>query len=70
MTQKKNIHIIGGAGLVGTGIVLDLLSDRTIVPIERVVAFDVSQKALDRLAALRTWALPRSRLRRDHGTLH
>jgi lysine 6-dehydrogenase len=51
MTQKKNIHIIGGAGLMGTGIVLDLLSDRTIVPIEKVVAFDVSQKALDRLAA-------------------
>ncbi len=49
MTQKKRIHVIGGAGLMGTGIVADLLSDRAIIDIDRVVAFDVSRKALDRL---------------------
>lgn len=50
MTQKKTIHVIGGAGLMGTGIVRDLLSDRAIIDIEKVIAFDISQKALDRLS--------------------
>ena len=49
MTEKKNIHVIGGAGLMGRGIVHDLLSDRSIVDIGKVRVFDVSRPSLDRL---------------------
>lgn len=49
MSDKKNIHIIGGAGLMGAGIVSDLLSDRAIIAIGKVRVFDLSGKALEKL---------------------
>ncbi|WP_342364085.1 saccharopine dehydrogenase family protein [Terrarubrum flagellatum] len=49
MSAKKNIHLIGGAGLMGAGIVRDLLSDRAIVDIGTIRVFDLSANAIDRL---------------------
>jgi saccharopine dehydrogenase-like NADP-dependent oxidoreductase len=44
------IAILGGAGLMGSGVVRDLLSDRAICPIERVRVCDYSE---DRIIALK-----------------
>lgn len=41
--------MIGGAGLMGVGIVHDLLSDRSIVEIDKVRVYDRSIRSLDRL---------------------
>jgi saccharopine dehydrogenase-like NADP-dependent oxidoreductase len=46
-----NIILLGGAGLMGAGIVRDLLSDRAIVHIGRLVVCDSSQARLDALKA-------------------
>jgi saccharopine dehydrogenase-like NADP-dependent oxidoreductase len=46
-----NIILLGGAGLMGAGIVRDLLSDRTIVDIARLKVCDTSQARLDALKA-------------------
>lgn len=46
-----NITILGGAGLMGAGIVRDLLSDRAIVPIETVRVCDASPERMDALKA-------------------
>lgn len=51
MSSKKSIHIIGGAGLMGAGIVRDLLSERSIIDIGVVRVFDVSGENMARLAA-------------------
>jgi saccharopine dehydrogenase-like NADP-dependent oxidoreductase len=45
------IAILGGAGLMGAGIVRDLISDRTIVPIEAIRIADVSRPRIDALIA-------------------
>jgi predicted dinucleotide-binding enzyme len=37
------ISILGGAGLMGSGIVRDLVSERTIVPIEQIRIADASR---------------------------
>lgn len=50
MPHAKSIHIIGGAGLMGSGIVHDLLSDRSIVEIGIVRVFDASDRNRERLA--------------------
>jgi saccharopine dehydrogenase-like NADP-dependent oxidoreductase len=44
-----NIAILGGAGLMGAGIVRDLLSDRTIVPLSAIRIADVSRPRIDAL---------------------
>jgi saccharopine dehydrogenase-like NADP-dependent oxidoreductase len=49
MPHAKTIHIIGGAGLMGSGIVHDLLSDRSIVEIGTVRVFDASDRNRERL---------------------
>ena len=46
-----NITILGGAGLMGAGIVRDLLSDRAIVPIETVRVCDASPERMEALKA-------------------
>jgi saccharopine dehydrogenase-like NADP-dependent oxidoreductase len=43
------IAILGGAGLMGAGIVRDLISDRAIVPIDTVRIADVSRPRIDAL---------------------
>jgi saccharopine dehydrogenase-like NADP-dependent oxidoreductase len=43
------IVILGGAGLMGGGIVRDLLSERAIIPIESLRVCDGSRERLDRL---------------------
>ena len=43
------IAILGGAGLMGTGIVRDLVSDRAIVPISAIRIADVSRPRIDAL---------------------
>jgi len=43
------IAILGGAGLMGAGIVRDLISDRAIVPIETIRIADVSRPRIDSL---------------------
>jgi saccharopine dehydrogenase-like NADP-dependent oxidoreductase len=43
------IAILGGAGLMGAGIVRDLISDRAIVPIEEIRIADVSRARIDSL---------------------
>ena len=43
------IALLGGAGLMGTGIVRDLLSDRAIVPIEAIRIANVSRLRVDSL---------------------
>jgi saccharopine dehydrogenase-like NADP-dependent oxidoreductase len=53
------IVILGGAGMMGQGIVRDLLSDLAIVPIEEISVPDAST---ERLAALRTTFVDTSRL--------
>ena len=45
------ITLIGGAGLMGAGIVRDLLSDRAIIAIDRVRVCDVSRQSMEKLAA-------------------
>jgi saccharopine dehydrogenase-like NADP-dependent oxidoreductase len=45
------ISLIGGAGLMGAGIVRDLLSERAIAPISRVRVCDNSHERMERLAA-------------------
>lgn len=52
------IAILGGAGLMGAGIVRDLVSDRTIVPIDTIRIADVSPAAIEELRT----ALPDPRL--------
>jgi lysine 6-dehydrogenase len=42
MQQGKTIVLVGGAGAMGAGIVRDLVSDRTIIPLDKVVVGDVS----------------------------
>ena len=43
------IAILGGAGLMGAGIVRDLISDRAIVPIDAIRIADVSRPRIDAL---------------------
>ena len=43
------VAILGGAGLMGTGIVRDMISDRTIVPIDGIRIADVSRPKIDTL---------------------
>lgn len=43
------IAILGGAGLMGAGIVRDLISDRSIVPIDAIRIADVSRPRIDAL---------------------
>ncbi len=50
MKQKAIIAILGGAGMMGQGIIRDLLSDRTIIDIAEVRLFDTHR---ERMAALR-----------------
>jgi len=45
------IAILGGAGLMGVGIVRDLISDRAIVPIAAIRIADVSRPRIDALIA-------------------
>ena len=45
------IAILGGAGLMGAGIVRDLSSDRAIVPISAIRVADVSRARIDALSA-------------------
>ena len=45
------ITLIGGAGLMGAGIVRDLLSDRAIIPIDRLRVCDSSRQRMEKLAA-------------------
>ena len=45
------IAILGGAGLMGAGIVRDLISDRAIVPINQIRIADVSRPRIDALIA-------------------
>ncbi|MCB1502963.1 MAG: saccharopine dehydrogenase NADP-binding domain-containing protein [Bauldia sp.] len=45
------IAILGGAGLMGAGIVRDLISDRAIVPISAIRVADVSRARIDALSA-------------------
>lgn len=45
------IAILGGAGLMGAGIVRDLISDRAIVPIDQIRIADVSRPRIDALIA-------------------
>lgn len=41
------ITILGGAGMMGQGIIRDLLSDRSIIPLDELSVPDVSQERLD-----------------------
>ncbi len=50
MKKKAIIAILGGAGMMGQGIIRDLLSDRTIIDIAEVRLFDTNR---ERMAALR-----------------
>ena len=50
--RAMKIAILGGAGLMGSGIVHDLLSDRSIVPIEAIRIADVSEP---QRALIGTW---------------
>lgn len=43
------ISILGGAGLMGAGVVRDLISDRAIVPIDHIRIADVSRQRIDAL---------------------
>jgi len=45
------ISILGGAGLMGAGIVRDLVSDRTIVPITSIRICDTSRQRMESLVA-------------------
>jgi len=45
------ITLIGGAGLMGAGIVRDLLSERAIIPVERVRVCDASRPRMEKLVA-------------------
>lgn len=45
------ITLIGGAGLMGAGIVRDLVSDRAIIPIERLRVCDASRPGMEKLDA-------------------
>jgi saccharopine dehydrogenase-like NADP-dependent oxidoreductase len=44
------ITLIGGAGLMGAGIVRDLLSDRAVIPIQRLRICDSSRERMAKLA--------------------
>lgn len=50
MTKKAIISILGGAGMMGQGIIRDLLSDRSIIDIAELRMFDSDRS---RMAALR-----------------
>lgn len=50
-TRGRRIAILGGAGLMGAGIVRDLISDRAIVPIEAIRIADVSRPRIKALIA-------------------
>jgi saccharopine dehydrogenase-like NADP-dependent oxidoreductase len=50
MKKKATIAILGGAGMMGQGIIRDLLSDRAIIDIVEVRLFDTHR---ERMAALR-----------------
>ncbi|NRR29341.1 saccharopine dehydrogenase NADP-binding domain-containing protein [Oxalobacteraceae bacterium] len=50
MAKKAIISILGGAGMMGQGIIRDLLSERSIIDIEEVRLFDSNR---ERMTALR-----------------
>jgi len=43
------ITVLGGAGLMGSGVIRDLISDRTICPLSEIRVCDVSRERIDRL---------------------
>jgi lysine 6-dehydrogenase len=51
MKKKATIAILGGAGMMGQGIIRDLLSDRAIVDIAEVRLFDNHRERMDALRA-------------------
>jgi saccharopine dehydrogenase-like NADP-dependent oxidoreductase len=51
MSDGFTIAILGGAGMMGQGIVRDLLSDRAIVPLREVRVHDASRARLEELRA-------------------
>ncbi len=52
MSDGFTIALLGGAGMMGQGIVRDLLSDRAIVPLEEVRVHDASRARMEELRAL------------------
>jgi hypothetical protein len=52
MSDGLTIALLGGAGMMGQGIVRDLLSDRAIVPLKELRVHDASRARMEELRAL------------------
>lgn len=52
MSDGFTIALLGGAGMMGQGIVRDLLSDRAVVPLREVRVHDASRARMEELSAL------------------